>query len=53
MNTPPRNAKDLNKELDDETAALLMKSIAKVPTDRYSSAKAFKEALEKLPRQDW
>jgi serine/threonine protein kinase len=53
MNTPPKNPKDVNKDLDDETASLLLKAIAKVPTDRYGSAKAFKEALEKLPRQDW
>ena len=44
MNTPPKNPKDVNKDLDDETAAVLLKGIAKVPTDRFGSAKAFKEA---------
>jgi len=53
MNSPPKNPRDANKDVDAELAALLLKSIAKAPTDRFGSAKAFKEALEKLPRQDY
>ena len=37
LNTPPRNPKDLNPELDDDLAAMLMKSIAKEPADRYAT----------------
>ncbi|MBY0514538.1 MAG: serine/threonine protein kinase [Gemmataceae bacterium] len=53
LNTPPRNPKELNPKLDDDVVALLLKSIAKDPQDRYASARQFKEALLALKRQDY
>jgi eukaryotic-like serine/threonine-protein kinase len=53
LNIPARNPRDLKKGLEDDLANLLVKSIAKEPIDRYSSAAAFKEALSKLEKQDY
>ena len=53
MNVPPRSPKELNPKVDDALAAILMKSISKDPADRYPTANAFKEALSKLPKQDY
>jgi serine/threonine protein kinase len=53
MNTPPRHPKELNPKVDDALAAVLMKAIAKEPADRYPTATAFKDALSKLPKQDY
>ena len=53
LNTPARNPKDLRPDLDDDIAKLLMKSIAKEPGERFASARQFKEALQKLRRQDY
>ena len=53
LNTPPRDPKDLSPDLDDDLCAVLRKSIEKDPTMRYSSATAFREALEKLERTDY
>jgi serine/threonine protein kinase len=53
LNTPSRDPKDLNPDLDDELCAILRKAIMKEPTARFSSATAFKEALERLERTDY
>ncbi len=53
LNSPPRNAKEFNPDLDDDLVRVLMKSIEREPARRYSSARAFKEALEGLERQDY
>jgi serine/threonine protein kinase len=53
LNTSPRTAKELNPKVDDELNALLLKSVAKEPQDRFPSATAFKEALGKLKKQDY
>lgn len=53
LNTPPRDPKDLNPELDDDLCAILRKAIARERTDRFSSAAAFKDALERLGRDDY
>ena len=53
MNTPPRQAKELNPKIADDLAKLLMKSIAPEPSKRFASATAFKEALAKLEKQDY
>lgn len=53
LNTPPRDPKDLNPELDDDLCAILRKAIARERTDRFPSAAAFKEALENLGRDDY
>ena len=53
LNTPARDPQDLNPDLDDDLCAILRKAIAKEPAGRFSSAQAFKEALEGLGRQDY
>jgi eukaryotic-like serine/threonine-protein kinase len=53
LNTPARNAKDVNPNLDAEVAALLAKAVEREPMARFSSAKAFKDALQNLSKQDW
>jgi serine/threonine protein kinase len=53
LNTPARDPKDLNPDLDDDLCDILRKAIAKEPTERYPSAMAFKQALEKLNRDDY
>jgi len=53
LNTPPRDPKDLNPDLDDDLCAILRKAIARERTDRFPSAAAFKEALEKMGRDDY
>jgi eukaryotic-like serine/threonine-protein kinase len=53
LNTKPRRAKELNAKIDDQLDEILLKSIAREPGDRFSSANAFKEALAKLEKQDY
>jgi serine/threonine protein kinase len=53
LNTPPRDPKDLNPDLDDDLCELLRKSIARDPANRLPSATAFKEGLEHLSRDDY
>jgi serine/threonine protein kinase len=53
LNTPSRNAKDMNPSLDDDLVKVLTKAIAKDPADRYASARQFKEALQGLKRKDY
>ncbi len=53
LNTLPRNALDLQKNLDERLVRILMKSIEKDRTLRYSSALQFKEALLSLENQDY
>jgi serine/threonine protein kinase len=53
LNTPPRQAKDMAPDLDDEVTRILMKSIDREKMKRYSSAKEFKEAFAKLKKQDY
>ncbi|MFO0852193.1 MAG: serine/threonine-protein kinase [Gemmataceae bacterium] len=53
LNTPPRNAKDLRPDLDDALTRVLMKSVDRDRNERYRSAMEFKEALQKLPKQDY
>lgn len=53
LNTPPKNPKDLQGNIDEHLARILLKMVDRDPTARYSSAKAFKEALEGLERQGY
>jgi serine/threonine protein kinase len=53
LNTPPRSPGDLNPDLDEEISQVLLKAIEKDPKARFPSAIAFKEALERLDRQDY
>jgi eukaryotic-like serine/threonine-protein kinase len=51
LNTPPRKAKDLAPQLDDDVCEILMKSVSREPADRFSSANQFKEALLSVNNQ--
>jgi eukaryotic-like serine/threonine-protein kinase len=53
LNSPPRNPKDLNPDLDDDLVEVLLKCIERDRDQRFSSARAFKEALKRLDRQDY
>jgi serine/threonine protein kinase len=53
LNTPCRDPRDLKKGIEEDLAELLLKSVAKEPSERFASASAFKEALAKLEKQDY
>jgi serine/threonine protein kinase len=53
LNIPARNPKDLKKDIEPDLAQLLVKSVEREPSKRFGSATQFKEALEKLDRQDY
>lgn len=53
LNVPPRNPKDLNRDLDDQLVKILLHAIEKDPRLRYATARAFKEDLQALDRQDY
>jgi len=53
LNTAPRTPKSLNPDLDDRLSEILLKAISREPADRFATATAFKEALQKLKRQDY
>ncbi len=53
LNTPPRNAGDVKRDLGADLVRVLMKSIERDRTQRFSSARQFKEALQNLERQDY
>jgi eukaryotic-like serine/threonine-protein kinase len=53
LNTPPRNPRELNPELDAELAKFLLHAVEKGQRDRFQTAQAFKEALEGLKKQDY
>jgi serine/threonine protein kinase len=53
LNSAPRVPKDLNPDLDEKLSDLLLKAISRDPADRFPTATAFKEALQKLKRQDY
>ena len=51
MNSPPRNPRELNPNLDDAMVQFLLKSVARDPADRFQTAADFREALQRLPKQ--
>ncbi len=53
LNSPSRDPKDVNPDLDEDLCVALRKAISKEPTGRFSSAAAFKAALEALGRDDY
>lgn len=52
LNSPPRDLKDVMPDADDRLSRVIMKAIARDPGDRYASARAFAEALDRLERDD-
>jgi eukaryotic-like serine/threonine-protein kinase len=53
LNTPPRDPKLLNPELEDDICKVLVRAISREPQGRFPTAAAFKEALENLVREDY
>ncbi len=53
LNTPSRDPKDVNPDLDEDLCVVLRKAIEKDPSTRYESIAAFKRALESLERTDY
>ncbi len=53
LNTPARNPKELNPKLDATLCKVLTKAVERDANARYPSARAFKEALEGLPKKDF
>ena len=53
LNTPPRNPADLNPEIDEELAKILLRAIERDHRSRFPTARAFKEALEALEKRDY
>jgi serine/threonine protein kinase len=45
LNNPPRDPRLFNGKLDDATCRILLKSIARDPSERYQSAAEFRDAL--------
>jgi serine/threonine protein kinase len=45
MNEPPRNPKDVKPDLDPAIVRILLKAIARDPTERFPSAAALRDAL--------
>ncbi len=53
LNTAPRKVRDVRPDLDEDIARVLMKSIERERTLRFETAAQFKDALQKLPKQDY
>jgi eukaryotic-like serine/threonine-protein kinase len=53
LNAQPRQAKDLAPNISGELNALLLRSVAKESSERFSSAADFKDGLKHLPKQDY
>ena len=51
MNTPPRNPRELNPNLDAATVKLLLKAVTRDPNERFQTAVEFREALQNLPNK--
>jgi len=49
MNSPPRDPRDFQPDLDERTAKFLLKSIERNPSDRFQSAADFRDALKLIP----
>ena len=49
MNSPPRDPRDFQPDLDECTAKFLLKSIERNPSDRFQSAADFRDALKLIP----
>jgi serine/threonine protein kinase len=53
MNSPGRDPREFNPNLDEKLVRFLMKAIERDPRDRFQSATEFKEAVKGLPKQDY
>jgi eukaryotic-like serine/threonine-protein kinase len=53
LNTPPRDAKTLRPDLDDQLIEVLMKGVERERGARYQTAAAMKKAFQGLSKQDY
>jgi serine/threonine protein kinase len=53
LNTPGKNPREHNPNLDEKLAKFLMKAIERNPNDRFQTVAAFRDALKALPKQDY
>jgi serine/threonine protein kinase len=53
MNSPGRDPKELLPELDTPTRTFLMKCVERDREARYRTPGEFRDALRRLPKQDW
>jgi serine/threonine protein kinase len=53
LNSPGKDPRDFRPDLDDWTAAFLIKAIQREPRDRFQTPAEFRETLQALPEQDW
>jgi serine/threonine protein kinase len=51
MNTPGRDPREFNPQLDDDLVAVLNKAIERDPRDRFQTALELRDALRSLPQQ--
>jgi len=53
LNVPPRSATELNSDIDEELAAILMRMVERDRNLRFNSAADVRDALRALDRQDY
>jgi serine/threonine protein kinase len=53
MNTPPKDPRHLQPDLDDDTARFLLRAIAQNPKKRFGTMREVVDALRSLSRQDY
>jgi serine/threonine protein kinase len=53
LNSTGKDPREYRADLDKDTAGFLIKAIARDPRERFQTAADFREALKKLPRQDY
>jgi serine/threonine protein kinase len=53
LNTPPRHIQEVRPDIDDETAAVVMRAFEKDPMDRYRSMAELRDAFEALSDRDY
>lgn len=53
LNVPPKDPKDIVKNMDADLSKLLLKAVDRERNNRFNSANQFKDALSKLDRQDY
>jgi serine/threonine protein kinase len=53
LNSSGKDPREYRTDLEEPAAKLLIKAIARDPRERFQTAAEFREALKKLPRQDY
>jgi eukaryotic-like serine/threonine-protein kinase len=53
MNSPGKDPQELRPDLDKATRAFLLKGIERDPNNRFQTPADFRDALRRLPKQDW